>query len=167
MKHLKKRAKLFFSKTAYLASKTPLKKSKLLKKVYNKLNNSLNEKLLDYEAITTYNGFDFVVNPSELVGRVIYFNKSGYEEDIDELIQKEVGEKDTVLDIGANIGVHTMRMAQSVEGKGSVIAFEPDPVNLERLKRNIKLNEFENVETLEKACSNENGTTEILRFEKN
>ena len=47
------------------------------------------------------------------------------------------------LDIGANIGYHTLVMAKSDKVK-EVHAFEPDPTNYKNLNKNIVLNHLEN-----------------------
>ena len=47
---------------------------------------------------------------------------------------------DTVLDIGANIGAHTMHLARSVSPTGKVIAFEPTAYAYNKLRQNIALN---------------------------
>jgi FkbM family methyltransferase len=47
---------------------------------------------------------------------------------------------DVVLDIGANIGAHTMGIAQSVGPQGRVFAFEPADFAYEKLCRNLALN---------------------------
>jgi FkbM family methyltransferase len=52
----------------------------------------------------------------------------------------------TAIDVGANIGYHTLRMARSVGPDGRVIAIEPAPRAVARLRRNLTLNEFRNVE---------------------
>jgi FkbM family methyltransferase len=44
------------------------------------------------------------------------------------------------LDIGANIGAHTLRMAQCVGPQGRVIAFEPTAYAIGKLRRNAALN---------------------------
>lgn len=48
----------------------------------------------------------------------------------------------TVLDIGANIGAHTLNMANLVGPNGRVIAFEPTEFAYSKLLENIKLNQF-------------------------
>jgi FkbM family methyltransferase len=45
-----------------------------------------------------------------------------------------------VLDIGANIGAHTLRLAKLVGPKGRVIAFEPTEFAFRKLRRNLDLN---------------------------
>ena len=47
---------------------------------------------------------------------------------------------DTVLDIGANIGAHTMHLARCVSPAGGVIAFEPTAYAYNKLRQNISLN---------------------------
>jgi FkbM family methyltransferase len=46
----------------------------------------------------------------------------------------------TVYDVGANIGYVTLMLTKAVDAHGRVLAFEPLPQNLERLKANIELN---------------------------
>ncbi len=47
---------------------------------------------------------------------------------------------DTVLDIGANVGAHTLGLAQSVGEAGRVFAFEPADFAFQKLLRNLALN---------------------------
>ena len=46
-----------------------------------------------------------------------------------------------VLDIGANIGAHTLPLALIVGDSGKVIAFEPTDYAFEKLQKNLSLNE--------------------------
>jgi len=46
----------------------------------------------------------------------------------------------TVLDIGANVGAHTLQLAQYVGAQGSVLAFEPTEFAYRKLIRNLELN---------------------------
>lgn len=50
------------------------------------------------------------------------------------------------LDVGANIGLHTLALARHLEpGGGTVLAFEPHPVNYQALLDNIDRNALNNV----------------------
>ncbi|NCN82788.1 MAG: FkbM family methyltransferase [Candidatus Pacebacteria bacterium] len=52
---------------------------------------------------------------------------------------------DTVIDAGAYSGIFTIVAAKLVGKNGKVIAYEPDPFNRRRLRRNILLNDLKNV----------------------
>jgi FkbM family methyltransferase len=68
---------------------------------------------------------------------------------------------DTVLDIGANVGFYTVLAGRWVGEVGRVVAFEPDPVNLGLLRRNIVENGLRNVELRAAAAG---ARTEHARF---
>jgi FkbM family methyltransferase len=51
----------------------------------------------------------------------------------------------TVLDIGANIGLHTLHLAKLVGKQGCVLAFEPNRVAYKELQNNVALNNLKNV----------------------
>ncbi|MDB5677657.1 FkbM family methyltransferase, partial [Sphingomonas bacterium] len=50
--------------------------------------------------------------------------------------------RDTILDIGANIGTHSLRFSQAFE---RVLSFEPNPLVIDRLRRNVTLNAADNI----------------------
>jgi FkbM family methyltransferase len=54
--------------------------------------------------------------------------------------RKVIRAGDTVLDIGANIGAHTLHLAQCVGPAGRVVAFEPTDYAFAKLVRNTALN---------------------------
>ncbi len=65
------------------------------------------------------------------------------------------------MDLGANVGEYTKKMAQSVK---SVIAFEPDPWAYAELKANMA--DFTNVRVENAAASTQNGTVFLWRHEE-
>jgi FkbM family methyltransferase len=50
---------------------------------------------------------------------------------------------DTIVDVGANIGIHTVAFAKRSAPDGRVYAFEPDSANLATLHAHIRLNHLE------------------------
>lgn len=60
---------------------------------------------------------------------------------------------DVALDIGANIGMHTLIMAHRVGRTGRVVAFEPDPHPFDRMKQNLTLNGLDFVDARPMALS--------------
>jgi len=83
------------------------------------------------------NGGRFQVDISDYIGHCSYFGFSdpGYEE----LLLLAQG-KQTVFDIGANIGFTAVTMSKCLSTNGAVYAFEPDPFNFGRLSKNLELN---------------------------
>src|SRR5882672_7880044 len=59
----------------------------------------------------------------------------------------------TVFDIGANVGMYTVRAAKRVGAGGRVHAFEPTPQVAEKLRENILLNRLSNVTVQQVAVS--------------
>ncbi len=80
-----------------------------------------------------------------------------FEPEIKETFKKYVKEGDTVVDIGAHIGYHTLTLAKLVGEKGKVYAFEPCPEIFELLKKNVNVNCYKNVILINKAVSNSTG----------
>ena len=60
---------------------------------------------------------------------------------------------DTVIDVGAHIGLYTIIGSKRVGAEGRVIALEPHPDNRAMLERNVELNHLKNVIVLEYAAS--------------
>jgi FkbM family methyltransferase len=63
-----------------------------------------------------------------------------FERSTKKALRNLVGEADVVLDIGANIGAHTLHLAKLVGPSGRVMAFEPTDFAFRKLRRNIELN---------------------------
>jgi FkbM family methyltransferase len=63
-----------------------------------------------------------------------------YERQTRAALRKLVSPSSLVLDIGANIGAHTLHLAQLVGPAGRVIAFEPTDFAFRKLRRNLELN---------------------------
>ncbi len=49
------------------------------------------------------------------------------------------------IDIGANVGLHAIRLADAVGPSGHIFCYEPNPETFMRLARNIELNDFSHV----------------------
>jgi len=64
---------------------------------------------------------------------------------------------DTVVNIGANVGVFTIKAAREVGNQGKVIAIEPDRNNVEFLEMNIKRAGLKNVVVVQKGVWSKRG----------
>jgi FkbM family methyltransferase len=81
-----------------------------------------------------------------------------YEVHFAELFRCLVGPGDRCVDVGANVGVHTVRLAKLVGSRGEVIALEPDEQVANRAHRNIMLNELSNARIINAAAGDEAGS---------
>lgn len=68
-----------------------------------------------------------------------------YEDEINKLIRISLKPRDNALDIGGNIGLQSLRMAQCVGIGGNVFAFEPLNYLQEKFKKNASLNRADNI----------------------
>ncbi len=80
-----------------------------------------------------------------------------YEKQLGEFLGTILRPGDTALDIGANFGVHTIRMAKLVGASGLVIAVEAAPSVAQRLTDNVKLNGLSNVQVVQSAVTETSG----------
>lgn len=69
---------------------------------------------------------------------------------------------DICIVAGASIGIDVMEIASTVGEEGEVVAIEPEPLNLEYLRKNVQLNDFRNVEIVGKGLWSEQGTTNLF-----
>ena len=75
------------------------------------------------------------------------------EEQILSQFLSELRAGDVVYDIGANIGLFTCFAATTIPD-GTIIGFEPHPVNADRLRENLSMNGGSNYQIMEYALSN-------------
>jgi FkbM family methyltransferase len=94
-----------------------------------------------------------------MFSRVIWHG--GFEEGELTFMKNFIKEKDVVLDIGANIGLHALIAGKLSGPNGKVIAAEPVDYIYRRLKENIEINNTRNITLLKKAFSDKTGTAEI------
>jgi FkbM family methyltransferase len=86
-----------------------------------------------------------------------------YEKHFAELFGYLVRPGDRCVDVGANVGVHTVRLARLVGADGEVIAIEPDPDLVQRTNRNLALNGVANVRVISAAASERAGQMRLFR----
>ena len=77
------------------------------------------------------------------------------------LRRRHFGEGVVALDVGANIGVHTIEWARAMDGWGRVLAVEPQPRVFYALAGNIALNNCFNADALHAACTAEPGEVRV------
>jgi FkbM family methyltransferase len=90
-------------------------------------------------ASVTRRGIRWDLDLSEGIDFAIYL-MGGFELRTLRLYKRLVSPGAIVLDVGANIGAHTLPLAELVGPSGRVIAFEPTKFAFEKLGRNLALN---------------------------
>lgn len=85
-----------------------------------------------------------------------------YEREMDHFFTRSLREGMVAIDVGANIGCHTLVMASAVGSSGKVVAFEPFPKMAKRLKENILLNRLENIVIREECLGEAKGELELF-----
>lgn len=90
------------------------------------------------------------------VGSPLYENKI-YEPHITNFFKNNVKNGDCFFDLGANIGYFTFLVSSLVGADGKVYAFEPYSENVKFLSLTKQVNNFDNIEILPMAVSNQNG----------
>ncbi|MBY4828854.1 FkbM family methyltransferase [Burkholderia dolosa] len=79
------------------------------------------------------------------------------------LIEKLLEPGNCFVDVGANIGLHTLAAARSMQGRGKIIAFEPFGPTKALLERSVWMNGYSSlVEIHQAAVSNETGHRKLF-----
>ena len=113
-------------------------------------------------SVTTVTGDIFQVDRSSNLEWQLWAFGS-WERHFAELFGRLVRPGDHCLDVGANIGVHTVRLAKLTGPGGLVTAVEPDPGLAVRLGRNVALNGLENVRVVNAAATDRAGEMTLYR----
>jgi len=103
---------------------------------------------------------------TSLLGEYKIFFFSHWEAALTNLIKYIVKPGDLCLDIGANVGAITLVMSFATGRKGKVIAIEPHPGMVKRLRANIDLNRLNNVSVMPVAISDTAGRTTLYAAEE-
>lgn len=102
---------------------------------------------------------------SDYVSKMISWNKKFYEWDLLEYIDTHYHEQQNILDIGANIGNHSLFFAKYIKCN-HIYAFEPMYENIEIFKKNLE-NFSDKCTLFEVALGNQENDMIIYNSEKN
>jgi FkbM family methyltransferase len=86
----------------------------------------------------------------------------GYKDPSLERLFQLASSKDLLIDVGANLGKVSMTFAR-ICPNAKVFAFEPDPKNYEKAKRNLNLNKFSNITLINKGLGAEPAFVKLYR----
>src|SRR6478735_2154285 len=93
---------------------------------------------LSDNCVVMRNGVKFDLDLSQGIDFALYVNFS--ERHTRKALRRFVRASDVTLDIGANIGAHTLLLAQLVGPQGRVLSFEPTEFAFLKQKKNLALN---------------------------
>jgi FkbM family methyltransferase len=100
-------------------------------------------------------------HPVRLHPRLLGISPSEYEVDFSAALDRRVGPGMTVIDVGAHVGLHTLRLSRAVGEAGHVVAVEPSPANACLLRKHLKWNGCRNVTVMEAAVGEHEGEAEF------
>lgn len=114
-----------------------------------------------------------IVNPVAVQGGGrIYLPQNGidyiikrYEEFNIDLLKENLKEGDVFVDIGAGVGYYSVVASRLVGLRGKVFAFDPAPECVALFRKNIKINNCQNVKFFQKAVSSKTGATDLYLYE--
>ena len=114
--------------------------------------------------IRVVRGIRWELDLREVIDASLYFSGS-FEPRAERAMGRHLGPGMTAIDVGANVGYHTLRMAIEVGPGGRVIAVEPASPVVTRLRRNLSLNELKNVEIVVAALGDHDLEAARLRLQ--
>jgi len=81
------------------------------------------------------------------------------------ILRQILDKGDTVVEVGSNIGSHTLPLAKAVGNSGRLIAMEPQRILFQTLCANIALNSLRNVTALNVACGEKEGWLKVAELD--
>lgn len=127
--------------------------SKIFTSIYRLIYSSIKEEKL----VKTDKGPYIYVNYWDSVERECA--NGTYERKYVDFFCSRIEEGDVVLDVGAYIGYFSLLASKRVSAEGRVYSFEPIPRNYERLMRNVKVNQANNIRAYNLGLSDRDETS--------
>ncbi len=159
--HLRKYFLAAITYAAMLYKKSPVKPfGRIFSKLYFRSISSGEGLNIVHKSI---NGINYELDLLEVIDSQMFYMGSR-EPDTSKTLELLCCKRDIVIDIGANVGSHTLPMADLVGTAGQVYAFEPVPWAIKKLKRNLILNNFKNIFIEQVALSDENNSGVEMEF---
>ena len=98
-----------------------------------------------------FKGIKLEINLKNQLGLIF----GSHEVHLQEILKKYITKDAIVFDVGSNMGYVSIAMSKLVGNKGKVFAFEAIPDTAKRCKRQLELNNCNNVQLIDKALSDE------------
>lgn len=82
------------------------------------------------------------------------------------LIQRALRPGDVFVDVGANLGIHTLAAAVAMQGRGKIIAFEPFETTRRMLEETVRINGYASITEIHQAAVSDNSGRQSLYLGK-
>lgn len=112
------------------------------------------------DAWASVEGGKLLVSLDDYVGRSAFY-VGDLDRKVSAIIDRFVRPGETVLDIGANIGLVSLRLAKRIGPEGTVHAFEPNPAVAGRLSAALEASGISNVRLHQVALGAQEGTLKL------
>ncbi|MBZ0199932.1 MAG: FkbM family methyltransferase, partial [Ignavibacteriaceae bacterium] len=116
-------------------------------------------KLLNNEFIHSRNKLKLKLDVTRDVDKHYYWGE--FERENIKFFKSLVRQGQTIFDVGANIGIYSLTAARVMNNSGRVYCFEPSDWAYNRLRENVAINRFSNIEIIKKGVSNKSGTIDF------
>jgi len=97
-------------------------------------------------------GVNMLLDPDDSVSRTL-LETGQWEPETWGIVKKYLPAGGTFVDVGAHIGVYSLKAAQAMGSQGHVIAIEPNPETVQKLRDNIQASGDNNIAVQPVACS--------------
>jgi FkbM family methyltransferase len=104
-------------------------------------------------------GLAIRLNPRYEMG----YLEGDYEAPVERVLLSNLRPGTVFYDVGAHIGVFSLIAARKIGIQGSVMAFEPDPSNVRRIKEHVSRNQLDAIRVIPKAVSSSDGRVRFQR----
>ena len=148
------RQSIYLSRGRVFLRRLGMRRALSLITVVRSLPNTFRDAPLPASVSVPLNGFTsrFLVSSRDELHRTLTLGGEG--RFLNRLIQ-ELRPGEVVYDIGTNLGLYAIFLAQAVGPRGRVIGFEPELRSFERFQENLRLNALPNVRVFDCALGNE------------
>ncbi|MBI2798435.1 FkbM family methyltransferase [Candidatus Saccharibacteria bacterium] len=147
----------------------PSRVKRSLKKIHSKgIDFNKERKRIKYDnptVLTDHFGIRFIQYPWDLTSTDDAISHDFYKPEFmayDKLLKKN----DVVIDLGANVGLHSVYIAKLLKGTGHIYSFEPVPDTYRLMLETLSLNRVDNVSPYMVAMGNKPGKTKMNIFDQ-
>jgi FkbM family methyltransferase len=89
--------------------------------------------------VTVEPGVNLLLDPSDDIARIVLVSRtSRWEPEVWSALDTHLDAGGVFLDVGAHIGMDSLRAAVAVGPSGKVVAFEPNPITVDELRANVR-----------------------------